>query len=98
MPNPGTPVTYNESGKWRETFDLAAWASEVRAVEKELNDFLSFKFFPRSGGGIGVTRMLRALKLSGLMDYDPEADSACAATSALEDAVVQKVSGLQIEQ
>ena len=36
MPNPGTPVTYNESGKWRETFDLAAWASEVRAVEKEL--------------------------------------------------------------
>lgn len=67
-------------------------------VEKELNDFLSFKFFPRSGGGIGVTRMLRALKLSGLMDYDPEADSACAATSALEDAVVQKVSGLQIEQ
>jgi hypothetical protein len=36
MPNPGTPVTYNETGKWRETFDLAAWASEVRAVEKEL--------------------------------------------------------------
>ena len=37
-------------------------------VEKELNEFLNFRFFPRSGGGIGITRMLRALKLSGLMD------------------------------
>ena len=36
MPNPGTPVTYNETGKWRENFDLAAWASEVRQVEKDL--------------------------------------------------------------
>ena len=30
-------------------------------VEKELEDFLSFDFFPRSGGGIGVTRMISAL-------------------------------------
>ena len=29
-------MTYNETGKWRENFDLAAWASEVRQVEKEL--------------------------------------------------------------
>ena len=36
MPNPETPLTYNETGKWRETFDLKAWAAEVRAVEKEL--------------------------------------------------------------
>lgn len=64
-------------------------------VEKELNDFLSFKFFPRSGGGIGVTRMLRALKLSGLMDYNP--DTEAQSTSALEDAVVQKVSGMQMQ-
>jgi len=33
-------------------------------VEKELEDFLSFKFFPRYGGGIGMTRMIRALELS----------------------------------
>jgi len=30
-------------------------------VEKELEDFLSFDFFPRSGGGIGITRMISAL-------------------------------------
>ena len=39
-------------------------------VEKELEDFLKFKFFRRSGGGIGVTRMIRALKLSGLIGKD----------------------------
>ena len=31
-------------------------------VEKELEEFLSFNFFPRSGGGIGVTRMIDAIK------------------------------------
>jgi len=36
-------------------------------VEKELNEFLSFKFFPRFGGGIGMTRMIRAMKLSNLI-------------------------------
>jgi len=30
-------------------------------VEKELEDFLSFDFFPRSGGGIGMTRIISAL-------------------------------------
>ena len=33
-------------------------------VEKELEEFLSFDFFPRCGGGIGVTRMMRALSLA----------------------------------
>ena len=28
---------------------------------------MEHKFFPRSGGGIGVTRMIRAMKLSGLI-------------------------------
>ena len=32
-------------------------------VEEELEDFLSFDFFPRFGGGIGITRLIRALKL-----------------------------------
>ena len=30
-------------------------------VEKELNEFLSLDFFPRFGGGIGMTRMMSAL-------------------------------------
>ena len=37
-------------------------------VMRELDDFLSFDFFERSGGGIGVTRMVRAMRLSGLLD------------------------------
>jgi len=31
-------------------------------VEKELEEFLSFDFFPRSGGGIGMTRIISALE------------------------------------
>ena len=31
-------------------------------VEKELDEFLNFDFFPRSGGGIGVTRIISALE------------------------------------
>ncbi len=31
-------------------------------VEKELNQFLNLPFFPRSGGGIGMTRMISAWK------------------------------------
>ena len=33
-------------------------------VEKELKEFLSHKFFPRYGGGIGLTRLIRALKIN----------------------------------
>ena len=36
-------------------------------VQGEMNDFLSKEFFPRFGGGIGMTRMIRALKLSNLI-------------------------------
>lgn len=36
-------------------------------VEKELDEFLKFKFFERSGGGIGVTRLIRAMKLSNIL-------------------------------
>jgi len=34
-------------------------------VNEELNRFLKLKFFPRCGGGIGLTRMIRAFKLAG---------------------------------
>jgi len=36
-------------------------------VEKELDTFLELPFFKRCGGGIGVTRMIRAMKLHGLI-------------------------------
>jgi aspartyl/asparaginyl-tRNA synthetase len=42
-------------------------------VQKELDEFLSFDFFPRYGAGIGVTRMIRAMKMSGLIeDYSQQ--------------------------
>ncbi|MBI3573442.1 transposase [Candidatus Kaiserbacteria bacterium] len=36
-------------------------------VKAELDKFLSHKFFPRCGGGIGLTRMIRAMKLAKLI-------------------------------
>ena len=36
-------------------------------VQKELEEFLSFNFFERSGGGIGMTRLIRAMKKSNLI-------------------------------
>jgi aspartyl/asparaginyl-tRNA synthetase len=36
-------------------------------VMKELDEFLSKDFFQRSGGGIGITRMIRAMKMSNLL-------------------------------
>ena len=39
-------------------------------VEYELEQFLSFDFFPRFGGGIGVTRMISAMKRAGLIAND----------------------------
>ena len=36
-------------------------------VEEELEEFLKYDFFQRCGGGIGMTRMIRAMKLSNLI-------------------------------
>ena len=36
-------------------------------VNAELDKFLSYNMFPRYGGGIGMTRMIRAMKLSNLL-------------------------------
>jgi len=39
-----------------------------KRVEKELDNFLNFSFFKRCGGGIGLTRLIRAMKLSNILD------------------------------
>ena len=36
-------------------------------TDKELEDYLSFNFMKRCGGGIGVTRLIRSMKLEGLI-------------------------------
>jgi len=48
--------TISDGGYAQKLFDLF---SKDR-VEKELDEFLSLSFFPRSGGGIGLTRMMNA--------------------------------------
>ncbi len=37
-----------------------------KRIDNELDEFLSHRFFPRVGGGIGITRMMRAMKMSNL--------------------------------
>lgn len=46
-------------------------------VEKELEEFLSFSFFNRVGGGIGITRMIRAMKLSKILTDETEIPAVC---------------------
>ncbi len=41
-----------------------------KRVENELDEFLKNSFFPRFGGGIGVTRLIRAMKLSNILHSD----------------------------
>lgn len=53
------------SGKYAQTlFDLFG----KDRVEKELNEFLGLKFFPRCGGGIGLTRLIDGMKKGGLVN------------------------------
>ena len=43
-------MEYNETGKWREGFDLAGWAKEIREVRrKERVFFVSSSSSPRIG-------------------------------------------------
>lgn len=55
--------TISEGGYSGKLFDLFS----KERVEKELDEFLNFDFFDRSGGGIGMTRLIRAMKLSNLI-------------------------------
>lgn len=46
-------LLYNQFGKER--------------VDREMDEFLSHKFITRSGGGIGMTRLIRSMELEGLI-------------------------------
>lgn len=48
----------------KKLFDLFG----KKRVEHELNEFLELSFFPRSGGGIGLTRLIDAMKKGGIMN------------------------------
>jgi aspartyl/asparaginyl-tRNA synthetase len=54
-----TFYTISEGGYAAKLFELFG----KERVEKELEEFLSFEFFPRFGGGIGMTRLARAYML-----------------------------------
>ena len=55
--------TISEGGYAQLLFNLFG----KERVEKELNEFLAHDFIPRFGGGIGVTRMISAMKRANLL-------------------------------
>ena len=55
-----TFYTISEGGYAAKLFELFG----KERVERELEEFLSFNFFPRFGGGIGLTRLARAYELN----------------------------------
>jgi len=66
----GSAERSTDKEQMRETFhtisdgqyaDLLYKLFGKERVEKELEEFLSFDFFPRSGGGIGVQRLMQAI-------------------------------------
>ena len=56
--------TISGGGYAKKLFDLFG----KKRVEKELHEFLELKFIPRSGGGIGLTRLIKAMQKGGLMN------------------------------
>jgi aspartyl/asparaginyl-tRNA synthetase len=38
-------------------------------VEKEMTDYLSHDFFPRIGGGIGLSRLIRSMEILGILNF-----------------------------
>jgi aspartyl/asparaginyl-tRNA synthetase len=53
-----------EGGKYAEKlFELFGYDRVIN----ELNEFLSNKFFPRVGAGVGITRLIRAMELCNLL-------------------------------
>ena len=52
MPSPEIneqTMTYNETGKWRENFDLAGWAKEIREVRSSRRELFFRRFFFSNG-------------------------------------------------
>jgi len=56
--------TISEGGYAQKLYDLFGKAR----VTKELEEFLSLDFFPRFGGGIGVTRLMDAMQRNARME------------------------------
>lgn len=62
-----------EMKKGFETIEDGRYAQKLydlfgqERVDEEMEDFLSHHFTTRSGGGIGMTRLIRAMELSGLL-------------------------------
>jgi len=56
-------------------------------VINELEQFLGFHFFDRSGGGIGLTRLIRAMKLSNLLNHESNMVTTTASNEVSEDYV-----------
>jgi aspartyl/asparaginyl-tRNA synthetase len=55
--------TISEGGYKAKLYDLFG----KERTHKELEDFFAFNFFKRSGGGIGMTRLIRSMKMEGLL-------------------------------
>jgi len=55
--------TISDGGYKQKLYDLFG----SPRTEKELDDYFMFDFFKRSGGGIGVTRLIRSMKMEGLI-------------------------------
>ena len=58
--------TISDGGYAQTLFDMFG----KERIEKELEEFFAMDFFPRSGGGIGVTRMIRGLQKHGIIAPD----------------------------
>ncbi len=56
-------------------------------VRKELDDYLALPMFSRFGGGIGVTRLTRAMRLAGLLPEREETTAAQEPTKLVANAI-----------
>ena len=55
--------TISDGGYKAKLYDLFG----ASRTEQELDEYFMFDFFKRSGGGIGVTRLIRSMKMEGLI-------------------------------
>ena len=55
--------TISNGGYKKKLYDLFGKCR----TEQELDDYFMFDFFKRSGGGIGVTRLIRSMRMEGLI-------------------------------